>query len=88
MPRLVFENEENFLDWARNRTSAEKHTLYVSKNIMVLVPNVSTPPVEYAVLTKVSEEAEERLQDLGFVIFEVERVQWKVDRPVKKRSFL
>lgn len=91
MPKLIFEETERFLDWMEGRTSSDKHTAYITEECVVLMPNVSTPPVEYAILFLEDEEAKEKLvkafKNYDYAVYRMKKLRWKVNAQIKK-SFL
>jgi len=84
LPRLVFNDLEQFKTWCKEFLRYGRHVAYVSDiGEIVIVPIRSTKPLVYAYIDLVDkEEAEKVAEGLGVHVFRVKAVEWSDERPV------
>lgn len=88
MPRIIFDDPNEFKKWVRYFISAEKYVaMQVPENMEIIIaPLKSTRPLYYLYYRATScEELDDilnLLKSLGIKIFNVGGVDWNLDRPV------
>lgn len=83
MPRLVIKNLKDFLKWINHFVNPSRHTAFFTEKGEVLVePLKSTRPIIEAYYDgENSDEVKKQLVSLGIKIFEVESLDFSLDRP-------
>ena len=95
MPRLVFDDFENLLEWAK-KVVTPKHENYIilyttESNELIIYPVVSTRPIFVGYYKLTSEDNAEKLIErvtkiTGCKLFPIKRIEWDLQKAVGIRT--
>jgi hypothetical protein len=89
MARIVFSDATTFLRWVLENATPERYLAYItSEREVVLYPRKATRPLTYAYIRTSEKEVSDiknTLLSKELDVFEVERIEWDVEKSVGVR---